>query len=57
MLNSTDEIAAYFGGTYQEALAGDKEGMTIIYHNGKLKALNAEITGTINATMVHLVAN
>lgn len=50
MLNSTDEIAAYFGGTYQEALAGDKEGMTIIYHNGKLKALNAEITGTINAT-------
>lgn len=50
MLNSTDEIAAYFGGTYQEALAGNKEGMTIIYHNGKMKALNAEITGTINAT-------
>lgn len=50
MLNSTDEIAAYFGGTYQEALAGNKKGMTIIYHNGKLKALNAEITGTINAT-------
>lgn len=45
MLKNTDEIAAYFGGTYQEALAGSKEGMTIIYHNGKLKALNAEITG------------
>lgn len=50
MLNNTNEIAAYFGGTYVEALAGTKAGMTIIYHNGKLKALNAEITGEINAT-------
>ncbi len=45
MLNSTDEIAAYFGGTYAEALAGTKAGMTIIYHNGKLKAMNAELLG------------
>lgn len=50
MLSSTDEIAAYFGGTYAEALAGTKAGMTIIYHNGKLKAKNAEITGVIHAT-------
>ncbi|MCM1219074.1 MAG: carbohydrate binding domain-containing protein [Lachnospiraceae bacterium] len=50
MLSNTDEIAAYFGGTYAEALAGTKAGMTVIYHNGKLKALNAEITGEINAT-------
>ncbi|MCM1224703.1 MAG: carbohydrate binding domain-containing protein, partial [Lachnospiraceae bacterium] len=49
MLNNTSEIAAYFGGTYTEALAGIKDAMTIIYHNGKLKALNAEITGVINA--------
>lgn len=45
MLNDTSEIAAYFGGTYAEALAGNKAGMTVIYHNGRLKALNAEITG------------
>lgn len=50
MLSNTNEIAAYFGGTYEEALAGTKEGMTIIYHNGKLKALNAEITGKITAS-------
>lgn len=45
MLSSRDEIAAYFGGTYAEALAGSKAGMTIIYHNGKLKAMNAELLG------------
>lgn len=50
MLSNTNEIAAYFGGTYAEALAGTKAGMTIIYHNGKLKAKDAEITGIINAT-------
>lgn len=50
MLSSTNEIAAYFGGTYAEALAGTKAGMTIIFHNGKLKAKDAEITGIINAT-------
>ena len=49
MLANKDEIAAYFGGTYAEALAGTKAGMTVIYHNGKLKALNAEITGIIHA--------
>lgn len=49
MLANKDEIAAYFGGTYAEALAG-KDGMTTIYHNGKLRAKNAEITGVINAT-------
>ena len=50
MYSNRDEIAAYFGGTYAEALAGTKAGMTIIYHNGKLKAKDAEITGVINAT-------
>ena len=50
MLDSVDEVAAYFGGTLAEAIAGTKDGMTIIYHNGKLKALNAEITGEVNAT-------
>ena len=50
MLANKDEIAAYFGGTYAEALAGTKAGMTVIYHNGKLKAQNADITGVINAT-------
>lgn len=50
MLSNTNEIAAYFGGTYAEALAGTKAGMTVIYHNGKLKALNADITGVIHAT-------
>ena len=50
MLSNRNEIAAYFGGTYAEALAGTKAGMTIIYHNGKLKAKDAEITGVINAT-------
>lgn len=49
MLNNTNEIAAYFGGTYAEALAGTKAGMTIIYHNGKLKSKDAEITGIIHA--------
>lgn len=45
MLNNRDEIAAYFGGSYAEALAGTKAGMTVIYHNGKLKAMNAELLG------------
>lgn len=49
MLASTNEVAAYFGGTYAEAQAGIKDCMTIIYHNGKLKAKDAEITGVINA--------
>lgn len=49
MLESKDEVAAYFGGTLAEAIAG-KAGMTTIYHNGKLKAQNAEITGEVNAT-------
>lgn len=50
MLSNRNEIAAYFGGTYAEALAGTKDGMTVIYHNGKIKAKNAEITGIIHAT-------
>lgn len=50
MLANRDEIAAYFGGTYAEALAGTKDGMTIIYHNGKLKSKDAEITGELHAT-------
>lgn len=50
MLANRDEIAAYFGGTYAEALAGTKDGMTVIYHNGKLKSKDAEITGEIHAT-------
>ncbi|MBD5217496.1 MAG: hypothetical protein HDS73_03265, partial [Bacteroidales bacterium] len=37
-------------GTYAEALAGTKDGMTVIYHNGKLKSKDAEITGEIHAT-------
>lgn len=49
MYENTNEIAAYFGGTYAEALAGVKEAMTVIYHNGKLKSKDADITGTINA--------
>lgn len=49
MLANNSEIAAYFGGTYAEALAATKEGMTIVYHNGKLKAKDAEVTGIINA--------
>lgn len=50
MLSNRNEIAAYFGGTYAEALAGTKAGMTVIYHNGRLKAQNADITGIIHAT-------
>ena len=50
MLDNANEIAAYFGGTYAEALAGKKEDMTVIYHNGKFKALDAEIKGKIIAT-------
>lgn len=50
MLDNVNEIAAYFGGSYAEALAGKKDGMTVIYHNGKLKSKDAEITGVINAT-------
>ena len=49
MLNSKDEVAAYFGGTLAEAIAGNDD-MTIIYHNGKLKSKNADITGRVNAT-------
>ena len=49
MLESANEIAAYYGGTYAEALAG-KDDMTVIYHNGKLKTKQADITGIINAT-------
>lgn len=50
MLANSNEIAAYFGGTYAEALAGTKDAMTIIYHNGKLKSKDADITGIIHAT-------
>ena len=50
MLANKDEIAAYFGGTYAEALAGTKDCMTTIYHNGKFKAKDAEITGIVHAT-------
>ena len=50
MLDNANEIAAYFGGTYAEALAGNKDAMTVIYHNGKLKTKQADITGIINAT-------
>lgn len=49
MLDNANEIAAYYGGTYAEALAG-KDDMTVIYHNGKLKTKQADITGIINAT-------
>ena len=49
MYENINEIAAYFGGTYAEALAGVKEAMTVIYHNGKFKSKDADITGTINA--------
>lgn len=49
MYENANEIAAYFGGTYAEALA-NKDGMTTIFHNGKLRAKNAEITGVLNAT-------
>lgn len=49
MQESANEIAAYYGGTYAEALAG-KDDMTVIYHNGKLKTKQADITGIINAT-------
>ena len=49
MMDNANEIAAYYGGTYAEALAG-KDDMTVIYHNGKLKTKQADITGIINAT-------
>ena len=49
MLNSKDEVAAYFGGTLAEANAG-KSGMTTIFHNGKLKADNVEIRGKVVST-------
>lgn len=49
-LSSTNEVAAYFGGTLAEAIAGTKEGMAIIYHNGKIKADNVEIKGKVTAT-------
>lgn len=50
MLENINEVAAYFGGTLAEAIAGTKQGMCIVYHNGKFKALNAEITGKIVAS-------
>ena len=49
-LSSINEVAAYFGGTLAEAIAGTKEGMAIIYHNGKIKADNVEIKGKVVAT-------
>lgn len=49
MFSNSSEIAAYFGGTYAEALAGTKAGMTVIYHNGKFRSLDADITGAIRA--------
>lgn len=49
MLKDKNEVAAYFGGTLAEAIAG-KNGMTIIKHDGSLKADNAEITGKVTAT-------
>jgi hypothetical protein len=49
-LSSINEVAAYFGGTLAEAIAGTKEGMAIIYHNGKIKADNVEIKGKVTAT-------
>lgn len=48
--SSINEVAAYFGGTLAEAIAGTKEGMAIIYHNGKIKADNVEIKGKVVAT-------
>lgn len=50
MLESVDEVAAYFGGTLAEAIDGTKQGMVIIYHNGKFVAMNADIRGKITAT-------
>lgn len=50
MLENINEVAAYFGGTLAEAIAGTKQDMCIVYHNGKFKALNAEITGKIVAS-------
>jgi hypothetical protein len=48
MYSAITEIAAYFGGTYEQALAGNAP--LIIKHNGELTANNATIRGTINAT-------
>ena len=48
-LESDDEVAAYFGGTLAEAIAGTKDGMTVIYHNGKMKAYAADIKGKVTA--------
>jgi hypothetical protein len=49
MLESVEEVAAYFGGTLAEAIAGTKQGMCVIKHNGSFKASNAEIEGKVTA--------
>jgi hypothetical protein len=46
--NTTNELAAYFGSTEAQAIAGSAP--LAIYHNGKIVATNAEIRGTVNAT-------
>jgi hypothetical protein len=48
MYSAITEIAAYFGSTYEQALAGNAP--LAIYHNGKLVANNAQIKGIIEAT-------
>lgn len=48
-ISSDNEVAAYMGGTLAEATA-EKDGMTIIYHNGKFVASNAKIKGHVEAT-------
>jgi hypothetical protein len=48
MYSAITEIAAYFGSTYEQALAG--KAPLAIYHNGKIVATNAEVTGKIQAT-------
>jgi hypothetical protein len=48
MYSAITEIAAYFGSTYEQALAGNAP--LAIYHNGKIIANNAIINGTVNAT-------
>jgi hypothetical protein len=48
MYSAITEIAAYFGSTYEQALAG--KAPLAIYHDGKIVASNAEVTGKIQAT-------
>lgn len=48
MYEKIEEVAAYFGGTYADALAG--KAPFIVYHNGRFKATDADITGTVHAT-------